>query len=240
MEAELMDHVDGVVATSLALTHKAGRGLPVLHLPQGVDFDHFNARSAPAAAIADMEGLRQPIVGFFGTVGSWVDLKVLEALSKDFPEASFVVIGPVEVPDDELPRADNIHFIGPISYARLPAYARYFDVGLIPFVDDQLTRAVNPLKLYEYFALGLPVLATKLPELERAGGPVFLAADAAEFTLQLKRILSRGPAELKEESLCAASRNTWSQRAGVLSSFIESLESVSYRTAASMDQQAAR
>ena len=58
----------------------------------------------------------------------------------------------------------NIHFLGRKPYADLPAYCRQFDVGLIPFKVNELTRAVNPIKLREYLAAGLPVVSTPLPE----------------------------------------------------------------------------
>jgi hypothetical protein len=55
-----------------------------------------------------------------------------------------------------------VHLLGGRPYEQLPAYCRGFDVGLIPFRMNRLTRAVNPIKLREYLAAGLPVVSSPM------------------------------------------------------------------------------
>src|SRR5262249_14366028 len=156
MEAELLQAVDGLVVTSRPLARKRRNGCPLLHLPHGVDFDHFHEALVHSPPVPALESLSRPIVGFFGLISAWVDLELIAYLSEQIPPASFVLLGRADVDLGPLAHRPNVHHLGLIPYAELPGYARYFDIGLIPFVLNQLTRAVNPLKLLEYFALGLP------------------------------------------------------------------------------------
>ena len=94
------------------------------------------------------------MVGFFGLLNSWLDLEVIRDSALLNPEMSYIIIGPSQLPDSQLPKAPNLHYLGAVPYEKLPEYAVFFDVALIPFKINDLTIAVNPLKLMEYFALG--------------------------------------------------------------------------------------
>jgi glycosyltransferase involved in cell wall biosynthesis len=223
MEGELSRTVDALVVTSRDLARKRLTDCPLLHLPHGVDFDHFVAATIHPVKVLALEGLPRPIVGFFGLVGAWVDQPLIAHLSEAFPEVSFVLIGRADVDTGPLAGRRNVHRLGLVPYADLPAHARYFDVGLIPFVQNRLTRAVNPLKLMEYFALGLPVLSTRLPELERAQGPLWLAQTREEFRAGLADLLGRLATFDAEEARLAARANTWDARVEQLSAFLQEL-----------------
>jgi glycosyltransferase involved in cell wall biosynthesis len=223
MEAELLQAVDGLVVTSRPLARKQRNGCPLLHLPHGVDFDHFHEALVHAPPVPALEDLPRPMVGFFGLISAWVDLELIAHLSEQFPEVSFVLLGRADVDLGPLTHRPNVHHLGLIPYAELPGHARYFDVGMIPFVLNQLTRAVNPLKLLEYFALGLPVLSTRLPELENIEGPLRLAETRQEFRDGLREILGGGPGLDPEEAVAASRANTWDHRVEQLSEFLEQL-----------------
>jgi glycosyltransferase involved in cell wall biosynthesis len=226
MEEELLGSVDALVVTSRDLMRKRTDSCPLLHLPHGVDFDHFHEVLARPPAVPALEALPRPIVGFFGLISEWVDLELIAYLSEQFPSASFVLLGRADVDLGPIAHRPNVHPLGFVPYAELPGHARYFDVGLIPFVLNRLTRAVNPLKLMEYFALGLPVLSTRLPELEGMEGPLRLAVTKEEFAQGLEEILERGPGFEAEEAVAAARLNTWDHRVEQLSEFLEQLEPV--------------
>src|SRR5262249_39071362 len=192
MEAELLDAVDGLVVTSRHLARKRANDCPLLHLPHGVDYEHF--QFGGAEPVPELEALPRPVVGFFGLISEWVDQDLIADLSEHFPDVSFVLLGRSDVSLQPLAGRRNVRHLGFVPYAELPRYARYFDVGLIPFVLNRLTRAVNPVKLMEYLALGLPVLSTRLPELETVPGPIRLAVTRAEFRAGLGEALAlRGP-----------------------------------------------
>jgi glycosyltransferase involved in cell wall biosynthesis len=223
MESDLLGAIDALVVTSRDLERKRRGDCPMLRLPHGVDFDHFHGAVVRAEREPRMEGFRRPIVGFFGVISEWVDQGVIARLSEQFRDASFVILGRADVDLRPLAGRPNVHYLGPVPYRELPRYARYFDVGLIPFVLNDLTRAVFPLKLFEYFALGLPVLATRLPDLEAVEGPIRLALSDDEFQKGLAELLGHNPELTAEAAFAAARANTWDSRVEQLSRFLEGL-----------------
>lgn len=223
MEEELVDAVDALVVTSRHLERKNRPSRPLLYLPHGVDFEHFRRGQEAGGSVPRMAGIPRPIVGFFGLISDWVDLDLVASLATAFPNASFVLLGKNEVPLDALRGLKNVHCLGPVRYVELPDYARYFDIALIPFVDNKLTRAVNPLKLMEYYALGLSVLATRLPELESDGGPIRLASTHAEFRNHLREMLNADTGAERRQAVEVARNNSWERRVEQLSRFIKSL-----------------
>lgn len=222
MEQELIDGVDGFVATSRDLLRKGARCRHSLYLPHGVDVTHFRQAVDNPVPVADLEKIPKPIVGFFGLLDKWVDLKLIATLSQRFPQVSFVLIGRAPFGVEAVRGYSNVHYLGPVPYTQLPQSGRYFDVGIIPFELTELTKAVNPLKLMEYYALGLPVLATRLPDLEHVDGPIHLASTPDEFATQLGHILDRR-ATLSAEAVEVSRRNTWERRALELSDFLAGL-----------------
>jgi glycosyltransferase involved in cell wall biosynthesis len=224
MESDLVSSIDGLVITCRTLSRKRTNNCPLLHLPHGVDFEHFHSAVGRVEPEPRMAAIAHPIVGFFGLLAEWVDLEIIGRLSRSFPDCSFVLLGRAEIDLRPLNGLSNVHYLGWVPYQDLPRYACYFDVGLIPFVLNNLTQAVNPLKLMEYFALGLPVLATRLPELEDLSEALRLAVGPEEFCAALSEILSAGPETFREEAIACARANTWDARAEEFGHFIESLE----------------
>ncbi len=124
------------------------------------------------------------------------------------PELSFLLIGPKElgVPWPDMP--PNVHYRGLTPYSELPRYLADFDVAMIPFKDTQLTQSVNPIKLYEYFAAGKPVLVTAIPELTRWEGLVYPFSTAEELVSSARISLTEVRA-LAAKRQAVAAQHTW-------------------------------
>ena len=120
-------------------------------------------------------------MGFFGLIRDWVDLDLLADVARRRPDWHLVLIGDSTIELALYQGLANMHFLGRKPYADLPAYCKEFDAGLVPFKINELTKAVNPIKLREYLAAGLPVVSTPLPEVKACGPWVRIAADAEEF-----------------------------------------------------------
>jgi glycosyltransferase involved in cell wall biosynthesis len=223
MEQEFFACVDGVVFTSRDLQQNKKRpaSLPSLYLPHGVDYEHFACEKIEKSPIEVLEKIKKPIVGFFGTMDTWVDLSAIAYLAKRFPQCSFVVIGRSVVPMTVLEGLDNVHCLGQLPYSALPQYARYFAVGLIPFVLNDLTKAVNPLKLMEYYAIGIPVISTRLPDIVDAPGPLYFADTHEEYEERLDEILRFDLSELCRRAKEVAQQNSWAARAENFIQFAE-------------------
>ncbi|MCK4413062.1 MAG: glycosyltransferase [Candidatus Eisenbacteria sp.] len=116
---------------------------------------------------ADLRFLPRPWIGFMGAIFVYLDFDLLLATARAFPDASLVMVGPVQDPQGarRLSRAPNVHFLGRKPQNQVPDYVGAFDVCLCPFKAGAVRRAVNPLKIYEYLALGRPVVSTPLESL---------------------------------------------------------------------------
>jgi len=160
----------------------------------GVDFEHFvKACAAETEVPADMASLPRPILGFFGLLADWVDFEAIKKCAQAWPQGSVVLLGKL-APDTDvsvLKGLSNVHFLGRKPYSQLPAYCKGFDVALLPFKQNELTKNANPLKVREYLAAGLPVAATDLPEVRRLG-LCHLAKTTEEFPSAVQACLDEG------------------------------------------------
>jgi len=230
LEQELLRRVDAVVATAQRLVEKkvaaSGRGY---HLPQGVNYEHFAPRRPVPAELAN---LPRPLIGFAGGVGPAVDVATLHALSKAVGRGSVVLVGPVTLPMAQLD-APNIHVLGPRPYAELPAFVQAFDVGIIPYIEDDWTRAVDPLKLLEYLAAGIPVVATPLPEVRKYADAVIQAPLGDAFALAVLRNLTSSGSLRGAAAQQFAMNHSWEHRAERFLEIVDEVRAaVSRRSAA--------
>lgn len=166
LEARLCARADLVFCTSRPLVDdKRLLCRAVHHAPHGVDHAHFARAVDPATpvdpAIAALPG---PVLAVVALVDHRVDLALLDAVAATRPDWTLAIVGPVHVDPGPLARRPNVRLLGPVAYDRLPSVLRGCAVGLVPFVLDDYTRHVNPIKLREYLSAGLPVVATPIPE----------------------------------------------------------------------------
>jgi glycosyltransferase involved in cell wall biosynthesis len=193
-ERELLKKSDVVLCSASALfDRKKGYNPNTFLITHGVDYDFFRKTFDPATAVAEeLRALRKPILGFTGLLADWVDLALVAELAKRHPEWSIVLIGRADTDLSMLAGLENVHLLGHRPYNRLPEYLRGFDIALLPFVNNELTVNANPLKLREYMAAGLPVVASPIPEVARYAGQVSLASTADEYEHQISRLLASG------------------------------------------------
>ena len=207
-ERRLFAAAELVSATAEALVPAA----PVrrlLLLRNAVDLDAFGdvpAVDRPPAS---------PRIGYVGALGPWFDADALRAAASRHPDWSFQLAGEVEDPAvAALAALPNLDLIGEIPFRAVPGFLAGVDVALVPFRDLPLTRAVDPVKLYEALALGLPVVARRLPETARWREPlVFLYETADEFGRQIERALAARTPDLVAERRRAAAAESWTARA---------------------------
>jgi glycosyltransferase involved in cell wall biosynthesis len=131
----------------------------------GVNVSHFmSARDEKVKVNPVIGDLPDPVIGFFGRIDDWIDLELIAGVAEAHPDWSVVMIGRVATDIAILEKLKNVHFLGQVPYEELPGYCKGFNVGLVPFKRNELTESVNPLKLYEYMAAGIPVASVGLPE----------------------------------------------------------------------------
>lgn len=166
-EEELCRKADVVIASARDLAdHCAQFSANVHYVPHGVDHAHFARALESGPLPADLANLPGPRVGFFGLLHEWVDLELIGTLAERLPY-TFVLIGATNQDLSRLLRLPNVVHLGRRPYQSLPNYCRGFDAAIVPFKHTALTKSVNPIKLREYAAAGLPVVSSALPEVLR-------------------------------------------------------------------------
>jgi len=220
-ERELVSRASVVFTTSPALQARhAALNRNTHFFPNVVDADHF-AQGAHAAPPSDIAGVPGPRVGFVGAISAYkLDLPLVAAVAALRPGYSFVLIGPVGEGDPStdvsaLRALPNVHLLGARSYAELPACLAGFDVAILPCPLTAYTRAMFPMKFFEYLAASRTVVATPLPALADFAH-LFQAAEAPEaFARALDRaIAGEGPPVAAGRA--EAQRHTWAIRTGAM------------------------
>jgi glycosyltransferase involved in cell wall biosynthesis len=160
----------------------------------------------------------RPTIGYVGSLDFWFDIEAVRLAATRHPEWNFVLIGRIESePVGELASLPNVVLVGEVPYAKLPARMAEFDAAIIPFLEIPLTLATNPLKIYEYFSLGLPVAATRLPEIQLFERLVYLCDGPGDFVRQLERAVAERDPSLRAERQAIAAQNSWRARCEELS-----------------------
>ena len=226
-ESQLFRRADLVFVTSQKLLERARRWSERVHLfPFGVDFEIFERiRRESNGAPADLQALPRPIIGYIGGLHQWVDQSLLATVIARLPQASFVFIGPNQTDISQLTGFPNVRFLGARSHEEIPRYIKGFDVGIVPYRATDYTAHVYPTKLNEYLAMGIPVVATDLPEIRRFndehGEIVAVTTDAAEFTTAIQAACSPAASGDAPQRIAVARHNSWAERIAHMSALIE-------------------
>ncbi|WP_061212877.1 glycosyltransferase [Syntrophomonas wolfei] len=188
-------------------------------VPNACDYEHFSP-STHLPIPADMRGINSPVIGYIGAIATWVDLELLDRVAARLPHFNFVMLGPL-YNVSELPQRPNLHWLGFKDYKDLPAYAQAFDVGLIPFKLSSMTESVNPIKMWEYMAVGMPVVATALPEVYKFQELIYYSENEEEFIENIGKALVTDNPFRQKQRMELARQNSWSARAVEIIDIIE-------------------
>ena len=206
----LLREADRVVVTSGPLESLARNGgaSRIALVGNGVEARRFAEAAAHPAPLPGASGA--PVLGYVGSLHAWFDVPLAGALARRFPECRVVLVGPAH-PDTasaiarEALTAPNLHWIGPRPYAEIPAIVAAFRVGLIPFRRTPLTEAVNPVKLYEYAAAGVPCVTTRFSdEVDAWGSAARVAETELAFLEAVAATLARDPDRAALRAFAAA------------------------------------
>lgn len=151
----------------------------------------------------------KPIIGYVGHLtSSWFDWESLINIANLKPEWIFEIIGHHIPKDLKLPT--NIKYLGPKNYNQIKEIAKEWRVAIIPFKIGRLSDGVDPIKVYEYLAMGLPVVSFRMLQIHDYPY-VFIANNEDEFITQIEKALTvHIDAKLIEDFL---SVNRWEDRA---------------------------
>jgi glycosyltransferase involved in cell wall biosynthesis len=206
----------------------------VLYTPNVADVDLFAQALDPGPLDPALAELVRPRIVFTGAVVTTkLDMGLLVALARSRPEWSFALVGPVGPGDPHtdvsaLAAEPNVYLLGARRYEQLPSVLRAADAGLIPYARNELTNSIFPMKVYEYLAAGLPVVATPLPSL--AGVKAVATAAGAEGMARLldEQLAHDGPRHRAERSR-EAQAHSWEERLREIAAEIDALTAAAAR-----------
>jgi len=198
------------------------RPVPV-RVPNGVDVDWFQSQAKGTPP--DLLDVRHPVAGYVGVLHSWFDFALVGELARAMPDVMFVMVGPLdfEYRNAHLRSFPNLRWTGRKEYADMPRYIGTFDVCLIPFVEGMLTGTTNPVKVFEYFALGKPVVSTPMHELHpfAGSGLLRLARGEGEFADAIRSSLAERGDRLAEGRRQVARAHSWRSLTDIMLSRLE-------------------
>ena len=226
-EAQLIREADLVFTTSERLRERAAALGGRVHLfPAGVNFDAFaRVRGGTDPVPEDLARLTRPIIGYVGALHQWLDQALIAKVAARLPDVSFALVGPAASDVSKLREFSNVHLLGERPHAQVPQYVKGFDVGLVPYRISAYTDSVYPVKLNEYLAMGIPVVATDLPEIRRFnaehGDVIAVAPDAEDFAAAISAALMPVSEKVVERRIDVARRNSWTERVASMTTLIE-------------------
>ena len=220
-EAELCRVSDLVIASAEDLAERCRKfARNVQYVPHGVDYEHFAQALHAGVLPDDLANIPEPRIGFFGLIHEWVDTDLIGRLADVLPY-SFVVIGSAKTDLADLKRRPNVFVLGRKPYAELPEYSRGFHAAIVPFRMTDLTLSVNPIKLREYAAAGLPVVSSPLPEVRKCADIAVCADTFDEWVDALRDAVERGADPVARQAQSArVAHEDWAYRCRDIAGFV--------------------
>jgi glycosyltransferase involved in cell wall biosynthesis len=211
MQAMILKKADVVVVSTKNLHSYAKTYCNnVVYLPNGVDYDLFNKRELDEPD--EIREIPHPRVIYVGNLSEqWTDLDLIMKTAIKLPDYSFIIIGNSSGELlSRLGKVKNIFILGKRCHSYVPSYLRNSDVGIMPFKKITFTEGVNPIKLYEYLAAGLPVVSVDLKEIRNIEAPIYLSDSTIKFAEMIVTAYNKG--KNKSEFLEFAKDNSWCAR----------------------------
>lgn len=197
----------------------------VAMITNGVQYDHWQYRSDEVPEkLKDIVSKGNPIIGYFGALAKWFDYELLKKVAKERPNYEIVLIGFLydnSFKDSKIDELENVHYLGIVDYKELNKYSQYFTISTIPFLLNDITESTSPVKLFEYMAMGHPIVTTDMRECRKYKS-VLIGKSHEDFIEKLDFALTLDKNDeyynyLKEEALA----NTWKEKAAILDRLID-------------------
>jgi glycosyltransferase involved in cell wall biosynthesis len=187
--------------------------------PSGVDPRDYAAARRPRPGAGG-----RPVAGYVGVIDERLDLDLIAAVAAELEDWEIRMVGPVieKIDPRSVPQAPNIVYTGMQPYEALPGHLREFEVALMPFALNEATRSISPTKTLEYFAAGVPVVSTRVPDVvAEYDGLVAFADDAGGFAAACRRLLTEPSRDYEARVAPILARQHWQAIADRMAELIE-------------------
>ncbi len=188
-----LENADFVSANSLETTKWfQKKRADAVWISNGVDAEKFSPNESYPLP-ADLDGIKSPIVGYAGKMQEMLDIEAIELAVKNLPHINFVFIGQQLNPKwvQHLWQYPNVHYLGDKPYSLLPQYLAAFDICIIPYSIER-QHGVDPIKFYEYLAMGKPIVTTDIGGVAdfREYPQVRIAQTAEQFVAGVRQMIN--------------------------------------------------
>lgn len=223
LEKSILTKADIIITTSEELkSDRLKYRKDIWCLPNGVDYEMYeNCKNI------EQQLLNEKIkIGFVGKLNSKIDFKLLIGIATLRPNWLFYMLGPWDENSDQVPKANdstrqnNIIYTGLIEYEKLPQWVNGFDAVIVPYVCNNKTYGIFPLKCYEYLAAGKPVVSTRFSEYDKDGLVYYCESNPETFADTIETVIKCNDTAIINKRRDAAKRHTWLKRAEEMLSII--------------------
>ena len=184
----------------------------------GVDFPAFERFAKQFLYVRDRKR-----VGFIGSLDPRFDIETVEYAVKTLQEFDFEFTGDMRnlAMRSRLSQYSNVRFFDPVAPTDVPELLAKYDVGMIPYIVNEVNKNIYPLKINEYLAVGVPVVMTPFASLTDFEGMVEVADSKEDFCLKLKKEVEEDSVDKIQNRIRFAANNSWEQRTEEFSTILE-------------------
>jgi teichuronic acid biosynthesis glycosyltransferase TuaH len=166
---------------------------------------------------AEIAHVKTKIIGFTGNLDHLrINYGLFKKIALQHTDKTLVIVGPInckEFYDIGLDKMPNVITTGSKKIYELPQYLQYFDVAIIPFAINDVTKSIYPLKINEYLAAGRAVVATNFSEDIRSfKDSIYIGKDESEFIQLIDVAIAENNEDLKQKRYKVGASNTWADR----------------------------
>jgi len=207
------DYIFTVSKELLEFYKQFGREDNVHWIANGVDYDHYtNDENLQKQTVLDDE--QKKIIGYIGTIQDRIDFDLIKYIAEQNNDKLIVLAGPVwknvkKQIKTKLESLDNVKFLGRIKFEYAPAYINKFDVCIIPHKLTKFVQSMNPMKMYEYLALGKPVVTTEGAGVNEFKDLLYIAKDKQSFNNHINQAIKEKDDNLIAQRQEQAKKHDW-------------------------------
>ncbi|PHN08401.1 glycosyltransferase [Flavilitoribacter nigricans] len=228
LEEEAIRRADiGLVTSSRLYELKSPLNPNLYVLNNAADVELFyQAQNKKQDRPAEIRNLSGPIIGYTGNLDDYrIDYPLLREIALAHTDKTLLLVGPVnsgQFEEQGLHELPNVVHTGGKNIRELPAYLQYMDCVIIPFLCNELTASIYPLKINEYLAAGKSVISTNFSrDIRQFADQIRLVENRAEFIEAIPAAITDNSTVQKAERLARARKNTWSSRVETFWEIIE-------------------
>ena len=218
LERVAANNADLRIATSLDLTSRLSRpGKEFIFFPNAARTEIFKkAQTKSLPKPAELGALNKPVIGYIGNICLRQDYDLIYKIATTFTDHILLMVGPrndKSYHNYDFSKLSNVVFTGPKKLDVLPQYLAYMDVTILPFLVNDLTRSIYPLKLNEYLAAGKPVVSTNFStDVQSFSEVIYISSSHDEFLNNIRRGIGEDSEQLRRKRSETADNNSWENR----------------------------